>query len=156
MTDQQKPWGDNENFDADKAWTLIQNLRAERDQAKADRTAALTERDALARERDALNGRVAEFEADVQAKADALASKDREIADALTLRAKENLLIDAGLPRSLAPSVVGDDEAAWQNTVQQFAQLRGDVRQERTPDPAQAANTTTPSEDAAAKAFFGL
>ena len=148
MTDQQKPWGDDENFDADKAWTLIQNLRAERDQAKADR-------DALTRERDTLAARTSDLEAAAQSKDAALAEKDRELLAANTLRAKENLLVDAGLPRDLASNVVGDDEEAWKNDVQRFAALRGEVRQERTPDPAQAAAPQIDERTALANRIFG-
>ncbi len=56
-----KPWGDDADFDADKAWTLIQNLRGdkartqiERDelaaQVKAVEDAKLSEQDRVAKE----------------------------------------------------------------------------------------------------------
>lgn len=46
------PWG--EDFDAEKAWRLVQNLRTERDGLKTERDALKGERDALATERDGL------------------------------------------------------------------------------------------------------
>ena len=41
MTEQNQtpPWGDDANFDASKAWSLIQNLRAEVDGLKTAKTA---------------------------------------------------------------------------------------------------------------------
>lgn len=46
------PWGDD--FDAEKAWRLVQNLRTERDGLKTERDALKGERDALTTERDGL------------------------------------------------------------------------------------------------------
>lgn len=43
----QNPWGDD--FDADKAWTLVQNLRSEVDEMKAERKAAKDEAAAATR-----------------------------------------------------------------------------------------------------------
>ena len=47
MTEQNQtpPWGDDANFDASKAWSLIQNLRAEVDGLKTAKTALAAERD---------------------------------------------------------------------------------------------------------------
>ena len=55
MTEQNQtpPWGDDANFDASKAWSLIQNLRAEVDGLKTAKTALAAERDdALAKAQD--------------------------------------------------------------------------------------------------------
>lgn len=46
------PWGDD--FDAERAWKLVQNLRTERDGLKTERDSLKTERDALVTERDGL------------------------------------------------------------------------------------------------------
>lgn len=46
------PWGDD--FDAERAWKLVQNLRTERDGLKTERDALKTERDGLVTERDGL------------------------------------------------------------------------------------------------------
>ncbi|WNO26026.1 scaffolding protein [Arthrobacter phage Wildwest] len=52
-TDAEKaPWGDD--FDAERAWKLVQNLRSERDTLKTERDGLKTERDALVTERDGL------------------------------------------------------------------------------------------------------
>ncbi|PWH05200.1 hypothetical protein DEO23_14055 [Brachybacterium endophyticum] len=154
--DQQKPWGDDENFDAEKAWTLIQNLRGDVDRLKADKTSLTQERDDAVKDRDESAKKVEELQATVQLTDDTVKSKEQEYAELSTIRTKENLLIDAGLPRKYAPQVVGDDEEAWKSSVQSLAELRGEAPQERRLDPAQAADPAEPSADAAAREFFGL
>lgn len=155
MSEQQKPWEDGE-FDAEKAWTLIQNLRGDVDRLKADKAALAQERDETAKARDEATKTVEELQATVQLTDDAVKSKESELSELSTIRTKENLLIDAGLPRKYAPQVVGDDEEAWKNAVQSLAELRGEAPQERRLDPAQAADPAEPSADAVAKQFFGL
>lgn len=49
---QTPPWGDD--FDAERAWRLVQNLRTELADVKTDRDAIKTERDAAVTERDDL------------------------------------------------------------------------------------------------------
>lgn len=95
-------------------------------------------------------------EAAAQQAQQAASEREAQLAQVSALRSKEALLVDAGLPRDLADNIVGDDEDAWKASVERFAALRGEVRQERTPDPAQQADNITLSEDAAARAFFGL
>jgi hypothetical protein len=51
-TKTEAPWGDD--FDAERAWRLVQNLRSERDAIKAERDSLRTERDNLVTERDGL------------------------------------------------------------------------------------------------------
>lgn len=46
------PWGDD--FDAERAWKLVQNLRAERDALKTERDGLKTERDTLKSEKDSV------------------------------------------------------------------------------------------------------
>ncbi|AYN59093.1 head scaffolding protein [Arthrobacter phage Yang] len=50
--DGKAPWGDD--FDAERAWKLVQNLRTERDGLKAERDALKVERDTLATEKDSV------------------------------------------------------------------------------------------------------
>lgn len=154
-TDQQKPWEDGE-FDAEKAWTLIVNLRGDVDRLKADKQSITQERDDAAKARDESAKAVEELQATVQLTDDAVKAKEGEFSELTTLRTKENLLIDAGLPRKYAPQVVGDDEEAWTTSVQNLKELRGETSQERRPDPAQAADPAEPSADAVAKQFFGI
>lgn len=125
----------------------IQALTAERDEAvkKADTSATELE----------------ETKAALQLSEEAAKTAEAEHAELSTLRSKEGLLLDAGLPRTLAANLVGETEDDWKASVETFTSLRGeskDTTPEKKPDPAQSSdlNNTTPTEDAVAKAFFGL
>ncbi|UIW13422.1 scaffolding protein [Arthrobacter phage Amyev] len=87
------PWG--EDFDAERAWKLVQNLRAERDALKSERDGLKTERDTLKAAKDAaadegkselqkLQDRIAEIEK-------ASAAKDRDLALQKVLRKHPDL-----------------------------------------------------------------
>lgn len=156
MNDQQKPWGDDTEFDAEKAWTLIQNLRGDNERLKSSAATVAEERDSALAEVKAHAGKVEELQATVQLTDDSVKAKEQEYASLNVLRSKENLLIDAGLPRKYAAQVIGDDEAAWNDSVNALAELRGAGSQERRPDPAQVAEPAEPSDDAQAKQFFGI
>lgn len=153
--DQQRPWEDGE-FDAEKAWTLIQNLRGDNDRLKADKTSLTQERDEAVQAKNESAQSVEELQATVQLTDDTVKQREKDYAELNTTRAKENLLIDAGLPRDLAANVTGDDEDAWKASVDRFTEIRGEASQERRPNPAQAANPPEQSQDAAARSFFGL
>lgn len=154
--DQQKPWGDDSEFDAEKAWTLIQNLRGDNERLKQANTSVTEERDGALAEVKAHAGKVDELQATVQLTDDSVKAKEQEFSELSVLRSKENLLIDAGLPRKYAAQVIGDDEAAWSESVNALSELRGAGSQERRPDPAQVAEPAEPSADAVAAQFFGI
>ena len=162
MTEQNQtpPWGDDANFDASKAWSLIQNLRAEVDGLKTAKTALAAERDdALAKaqdEADALARVRVESEQAVKDAQEAAEQRRAELEQVSTLRTKEALLVDAGLPRDLADLVNGSDEDALKTSVERLAALRGPgVAQDRRPDPAQAASVETDPRAALAEQIFG-
>lgn len=71
------PWGDD--FDAERAWKLVQNLRTERDGLKAERDGLKTERDALVTERDGLK-------TELQTKTEELEKTSKETARELALQ----------------------------------------------------------------------
>jgi hypothetical protein len=113
MTDDNKtqtpPWGEVENFDADKAWTLILNLRKDVETLKTDKATLTTERDALVDEK-AAAATAGQSEAE---KADAAA---RKTADDLTAARKElwveRALRKHSVPEELMEFLSGDDEDA--------------------------------------------
>ena len=157
---QTPPWGDDANFDASKAWSLIQNLRAEVDGLKTAKTALVAERDdALAKaqdEADALARVRAESEQAVKDAQEVADQRRAELEQVSTLRTKEALLVDAGLPRDLADLVNGSDEDALKTSVERLAALRGPgAAQDRRPDPAQAASVETDPRAALAEQIFG-
>jgi multidrug efflux pump subunit AcrA (membrane-fusion protein) len=66
-----KPWGDDEDFDAEKAWTLIQNLRGDKAKTQVERDelaarvqaaedAKLSEQEKVAKELEAAKAELAE------------------------------------------------------------------------------------------------
>ena len=94
-------------------------------------------------------------EAAAQQAQQAASEREAQLAQVSALRSKEALLVDAGLPRDLADNIVGDDEDAWKASVERCAALRGEVRQERTPDPAQTAEPQIDERTALANRIFG-
>lgn len=154
------PWGDEANFDASRAWTLIQNLRGENAQLKEDRDARTSERDAAIAERDQqvseLNERVDELQATVQLTDDTAKQHEQNLNAAQSTIAKHSLLAEAGLPLSLSKNLVGDSEDEWTESVQALAGLKNQSGPERRPDPAQVAppNDGLSVHDAAAAEFF--
>lgn len=103
------PWGEEENFDAARAWELIVDLRAERDGLKTEKATLTTERDALVAEKDAAAS-AGQTEAE---KAEAAA---RKTADDLAAARKElwveRALRKHNVPEELMEFLSGDDEDA--------------------------------------------
>lgn len=154
------PWGDEANFDASRAWTLITNLRTENGQLKEERDTRTTERDAAIADRDQkvteLTGQVDELQATVQLTDDAVKQHETDLASAHGTIAKQTLLSDAGLPLRYTANITGADEAEWKNSVTALAELKNLSVAERRPDPAQVAppNDGRSERDAAADEFF--
>ncbi|QOP64309.1 scaffolding protein [Arthrobacter phage Niobe] len=120
------PWGDD--FDAERAWKLVQNLRTERDGLKTERDALKGERDALVTERDGLKTelqtKTEEVERTTKETARELALQKvfrkhpelEEFADLLTgdteeeLTAKAERLAAIGKPKEPADGDKGDEQ----------------------------------------------
>lgn len=150
-----KPWEDGE-FDAEKAWTLIQNLKGDIKDLKADKSSLSSELAAAQKESEDRQTRIEELEAAAATADDTLSSKDKELTELQALRKKEALLHEAGLPLSLAENIPGDDEEAWTAQIEKFtSSLNSRGRQERTPDPAQAADPAIDERLEMANQVFG-
>lgn len=154
--DNEKPWEKNgEEFDAEKAWTLIQNLRVE----SRDKSTKLEERDAqiqaLAAERDTLATTVDEQKATLQEANDDIAAREARYQELETLRTKENLLTANGLPRDFASYVPDGDEEVMTAAVEKLASLRGEGGVSTRPDPAQVAEPAEDPREALAHQLFG-
>lgn len=157
------PWGDEEaNFDAARAWQLIQNLRQEKGELKTQLETATTEKDAeIARLSGELTEKTtsfAELETKITGLETAVAEKDGTLSEKDAVIAKHQLLSDAGLGLDYADQVVGNDDAAWKASVTKLQKLAGSSTVQRTPDPVQAAAGGTPPVDknAEGKKFFGI
>lgn len=95
-----KPWGDDKDFDPDKAWKLIENVRGDVDKLK--------------KERDALAAKVKEAEDATKTdaeKREELAQAAKQQADAATREAARlRIALKKGLTETQAKRLVGDNE----------------------------------------------
>lgn len=147
------PWGSAEDFNPEKAWSLIQNLRSDLDSAKAARASASTEAEAKAAELEKVRAEHDEFVKSAEA---SIAERAAEVEKINTLRSKELMLADAGLPRDYVDMVHGDSEDDIKTSVQRLSALRGTGEtQDRRPDPAQVAEPVVDRREEAARQFFG-
>lgn len=120
------PWErDGEEFNPEKAWSLIQNLRNDLADAKTHRHQAATERDKSAAKTQELSDLVDELKANLQLSEDANNALQGDYDALTTLRIKEQILDEVGLPRKYAGNLSGDDEDAWRTSADELAELRG-------------------------------
>ena len=103
--------------------------------------------EALTTERD-------EYQASLQLSQDDVTAKELAYTELSNTRAEENMLIDAGLPRTLAANITGETKEDWEKSVTAFAELKSSGEKPKR-DPAQSAdNTPTNDPTAAARDFF--
>lgn len=157
------PWGSDEDFNPERAWNLIQNLRNEKETLKSQHETRVEE---LEKQIETQNSDLTEKNSsleDAQKRIDSLESESKEkdgtIAEKDALIVKHQLLSKAGIPLNYAAQVTGDDEDAWKASVKSLEELRGSSGVQRTPDPVQAADSTrdTPpaeTEEEQARNFF--
>jgi hypothetical protein len=95
-----KPWGDDADFDAEKAWKLITNLRSDVDKIKKDRDGLATK---VKQHEDASKSE--------QEKATEAAQAAQQQADAATREAARlRIALKKGLTETQAKRLVGDNE----------------------------------------------
>ncbi|WWV91839.1 head scaffolding protein [Microbacterium phage phiMiGM15] len=136
MTDDNKtqtpPWGEVENFDADKAWTLILNLRKDVETLKTDKATLTTERDALVDEK-AAAASAGQTEAE---KAEAAAAKTAtDLAAARKELWIERALRKHSVPEELVEFLTGDDEDAILSRAAKLAGLPAKPADEAKTEP---------------------
>ena len=106
-----------------------------------------TSNEALTTERD-------EYQAALQLSQDDVTAKEQAFTELSNTRAKENMLIDAGLPRSLVANITGDTKEDWEKSITAFSELKSSGEKPKR-DPAQSAdNSPTNDPSAAAREFF--
>lgn len=153
------PWGDEENFDAQRAWDLIQNLRNEK-RGLQDRlsTDLATKDQEITNLNDKVTG-LQQLESTIQEKDASISDLTGKLGGAEATIQKQELLAAAGIPLTYVDNVVGEDKEAWTASVEQLKALRGESRVQRTRDPVQeAANGGGPAIDKneEARAFFNV
>lgn len=141
----EKPWGDDENFDADRAWTLIQNLREENATLKEDKASIATSRDEITQ-------KLEEAQAAAQLADDEAKAKATEVLSLTNDQSKLKLLAGANLPLDFVDTIKGETEDDWKASVERLNSLRnsGGVK----PDPAQSAPDAADTEDDLRSIFF--
>ena len=152
-TDQQSPWEKNgEEFDADRAAKLIQNLRAELAAAKAKNKESAPSDEQEAEEPAA--------EEPAAATEDMAALKAQLVETELKLT-KTLALAEAGLSLDFLPYVPGRTEEEIKTSIEfllsKFNEARSSSRRTPSVNPAQVSRD--PAEDpkeSAARAFFGM
>lgn len=110
------PWGDDADFDASRAWTLIQNLRAEVDGLKAKRPAKTEE--------PAADGDPAPAKDDPDLSARLTAAEERAQSAERELW-RERALRKHKVPEDLADLIVGDSEEAVLAIAERLAKATG-------------------------------
>lgn len=165
------PWGDEENFDADRAWTLIQNLRAEKEDLRVRFTADLEERDRRIAEKEQeisqtassisdFQDKISSLEKDLETRTTELGNARGDLGARDAMITKQRLLNEAGIPLDYVDNVTGDDEEAWTASVERLQSLAQTSGSQGAPDPVQAARNggaqLGPSKDEEAnQLFFG-
>ena len=108
----------------------------------------------LTKSNEALTTERDEYQAALQLSQDDVTTKEQAFTELSNTRAKENMLIDAGLPRTLAANITGETKEDWEKSVTAFAELKSSGEKPKR-DPAQSAdNTPTNDPTAAARDFF--
>ena len=108
----------------------------------------------LTKSNEALTTERDEYQAALQLSQDDVTAKEQAFTELSNTRAKENMLIDAGLPRSLVANITGDTKEDWEKSITAFSELKSSGEKPKR-DPAQSAdNSPTNDPAAAAREFF--
>ncbi|WP_237242540.1 capsid assembly scaffolding protein Gp46 family protein [Rothia nasimurium] len=154
------PWErEGETFDAERAKTLLLNLRAEKENYQAKLTAKTSELEALTSERDELKTQLETAQATTKELEEQAQQAAGELSALNLLRTKEQILTRKGLPTDLADLLTGDDEEVLEVAADRLANLRGSNSGRHgtpmPPDPAQLGEPATDPREEYAEAIFG-
>lgn len=141
------PWGSDEDFNPEKAWGLIQNLRSEKLDLRAKLTELNSEHSTTLSTLSERDASIEELKANLELSEEAAKQAEAEHQQLAALRTKENLLAEAGIPASYAGNVTGETEDDWAESVAQLAQLTANANQTPTPKPDPTQSETEPAVD---------
>lgn len=151
------PWGKDEDFDPERAWNLIQNLRSDKETLQSRLDSEVPPKDS---EIASLTNAVAERDSKIADNETAINDLRTENAGLSATVTKQQLLADHGLPLKLVKNVVGNDADEWKTSVEDLKELRGTSGSQSAPDPVQVANENgaknAPDKNSEALKFFGL
>ncbi|WP_346843741.1 hypothetical protein [uncultured Rothia sp.] len=147
------PWEkDGEEFNAEVAKNLILNLRNDKSQLQAKLNEANDSLESRNKELAKATETIEEQKATLSLANEDITSKESKLAEIETLRTKEHLLIDKGLPLNLVKFVPDGDEETMTSAVADLLELRGTPTSVGV-DPAQVAEPAD-NADAKAAAYF--
>ncbi|WP_237196866.1 capsid assembly scaffolding protein Gp46 family protein [Rothia nasimurium] len=154
------PWErEGETFDAERAKTLLLNLRAEKENYQAKLAAKTSELESLTSERDELKTQLETAQATTKELEEQAQQAAGELSALNLLRTKEQVLTRKGLPTDLADLLTGEDEEVLEAAADRLANLRGPNSGRpgtpMPPDPAQAGEPATDPRQEYAEAIFG-
>lgn len=157
-SEKQPPWGKPENFDADKAWELIQNLRTEKGAAVDEQTKAQLEemRKAQEQQRDALAAALG-IKPEETSDADKLAEQVESLRGQIVASERRALAVEFKVPEAM---LTGTDAAAMRKQAEDlvafaqaahYAALSGQASAQQDPafqaNPSQGQNGGQPSKE---------
>lgn len=150
MPENTPPWGTDDEFKPEQAWSLIQTLRNEVKEAKLSASTAVSERDKYAEQ-------VEELQATVQLTDDTAKELEGNLGKEKFGRKFDRLAFERNIPLSIASTITADTEEDAIAKLDSLAEWRGKQEpQERAPDPAQAAEPVTDEKANLAAQFFGM
>lgn len=153
------PWErEGEIFDAERAKTLILNLREEKENYQAKLAAKTSELETLTSERDELKTQLETAQSTAKELEEQAQATAGELQALNLLRTKEQILTSKGLPVDFADLLTGDDEQALEVAAERLSTLRGaadSAPAPMPPDPAQAGEPATDPRQEYAEAIFG-
>lgn len=154
------PWErESETFDAERAKTLLLNLRAEKENYQAKLADKTNEIEALTSERDELKTQLETAQATTKELEEQAQQAAGELSALNLLRTKEQILTRKGLPTDLADLLTGEDEEVLEVAADRLANLRGSNSGRpgtpMPPDPAQLGEPATDPREEYAEAIFG-
>lgn len=153
------PWErEGEIFDAERAKTLILNLREEKENYQAKLATKTSELETLTTERDELKTQLETAQSTAKELEEQAQQAAGELSALNLLRTKEQILTSKGLPVDFADLLTGDDEQALEAAAERLSTLRGATESAPAPmppDPAQAGEPATDPRQEYAEAIFG-
>lgn len=144
-TGKQPPWGKPENFDADKAWELIQNLRTEKGGDPTLKTELETMRTEQQRQRDALAAALG-VKPEETSDADKLASQIESLRGQILSSEKRALSVEFKVPEAMLTAPDAESLRAQAASLAEFAQAAHYAATTAAPTPPAPAFQQNPGQ----------
>jgi len=141
----QPPWGKPENFDADKAWELIQNLRNEKGGDSSLKTELEQLRTAQTQQRDALAAALG-VKPEETSDTDKLAQQIDGLRSQILASEKRALAVEFKVPENMLTATDADGLRAQATSLAEFAQAAHYAASTSAPPPTPPAFQANPGQ----------